>query len=211
MEGQVHAPVPSAACRDHWVGAHAGACLPGQISLRGEAPSPCLAPREVWGRGGATCPLRSSRACPSPLSAPLCRGSYWGPVWGQDWVPRHLPPWAFHLGTNRGPVDTAPGVAGAKPGGPHTSCFRAGCDPLGYIQMRTLGLWSPLDGRGRGRMRTWAARGGQEPGRALTSPGGSQRREEPEGPVGTQWSPAPPATFAHPLTPSTGHEPGARS
>lgn len=40
---------------------------------------------------------------------------------------------------------------------------------------------------------------------AVTSPGGSQQREEPEGPIGTQWSPAPLATFAHPLTPSTGH------
>lgn len=84
------------------------------------------------GGWGGTCLLRSSRSCLRPLSAPLCRGSYWGPAWGQDWVLRHLPPWASHLGMHRGSVDTAPGVAGAKPGGPHTSCFRARCDPLGY-------------------------------------------------------------------------------
>lgn len=49
MEGQAHATVPSAACWDRWVRAHAGACLTGQASLGRKAPSPCLAPREVWG------------------------------------------------------------------------------------------------------------------------------------------------------------------
>lgn len=146
VEGQAHPSVPSAARRGPLGQSprrRPPACLvrrasgekpqalawrPGRCGGRAQGRS-----RSAWHWGwGGTCLLRSSRSCLRPLSAPLCRGSYWGPAWGQDWVLRHLPPWASHLGMHRGSVDTAPGVAGAKPGGPHTSCFRAGCDPLGY-------------------------------------------------------------------------------
>lgn len=127
-------PTQAPACLPAWSGEpleRSPRPLPGAQGGVGGGHRAAPAQPGTGGEGG-TCLLRSSRSCLRPLSAPLCSGSYSGPAWGQDWVLRHLPPWASHLGMHRGSVDTAPGVAGAKPGGPHTSCFRAGCDPLGY-------------------------------------------------------------------------------